>query len=142
MGKLIFILFQAALINNFVLIRFLGVSTLIGFAGPLEAAVGMGLAVTVVMVLASISTWLVNTLILVPLGASFLQMLFFMILIVILVQVLAMYIENKRPSLQKQIGIYVPLMVTNCLVLGGVVLNIQNQLNINGVLMKKDVQLN
>jgi electron transport complex protein RnfA len=129
MAKLIFILFQAALINNFVLVRFLGVCSFIGATGQLEVAVGMGLAVTLIMVLSTILTWLAYSLILVPLGATFLQLLFFMIIIVSLVQALALFIEKTNPKLQKVLGVYVPLFISNCAVLGVTILNVQNQLS-------------
>ena len=117
MGKLFFVLFQAAIINNFVLTRFLGATTAMAFAGTLTEAIHMGLSVTGVLVTASLLTWLVNALVLVPLGAHFLSLLFFMIIIVALLQI----VEVKHR------GAYGLLLLTNCVVLGGTVLNIQNQ---------------
>ncbi len=130
MAKLLFILFQAALINNFVLVRFLGVTSMLSHTFQLEAAVGMGFAVTLVMVLASLITGLINSLILMPLGASFLQLTFFMITIVVLVQVLALYLGQKSPKMHQQMGVYMPLLLTNCAILGVTVLNVQNQLTL------------
>ncbi len=130
MGKLIFILFQAALINNFILVRFLGVTSLIDNTFHMETAIGMGFAVSLVMVMASVITWFINSLILVPLGASFLQLVFFMMTIVILIQVLALYLGQKKTKWHQQLGGYVPLLVTNCAILGVTVLNVQSQLTL------------
>lgn len=130
MAKLLFILFQAALINNFILVRFLGVTSMLGQTFQMEVAIGMGFAVTLVMVLASLITWFINSLILIPLGVSFLQLVFFMITIVVLVQVLALYLGQKSPKLHQQMGVYMPLLLTNCAILGVTVLNVQNQLTL------------
>ena len=120
MAKLMFILFQAAFINNFVLARFLGVSSFIGVSGHLESAVGIGLTVTLVMFITSLVTWITYTLVLVPLGATFLQIIFFMLVIIVVIQSLKRYLPD----------VYLPLITANCAILGVTVLNVQNQLSL------------
>lgn len=130
MAKLIFVIFQAALINNFVLARFLGVTSFVGVSGQLEAAVGLGLTVTMVMFVASVMTWLIHTLILAPLGATYLALVIFMLVIVLVIQFFEMYINKANVSLKKLIGSYLPLVMANCAILGVTVLNVQNQLSL------------
>lgn len=130
MAKLFFVLFQAALINNFVLERFLGVSSLVGVSSPLESAVGMGLTVTMVMFIASVVTWLIHALILTPLGASYLQIVVFMLVIIGVVQRLEVYINKANPSWKKLLGVHLPLVTANGAILGVTVLTVQNQLSL------------
>lgn len=124
MEKLIYIIFSAALINNFVLIRFLGLCPFIGVSKKLDSATGMGLAVTFVMVVASLVTWLIQYIVLRPLNAEYLQTIFFILVIAALVQFLEMFINKTSPVLKKSLGIFLPLITTNCAVLGVAVLNI------------------
>ncbi len=124
MAHIFFILFSAALINNFVLSRFLGICPFVGVSGKQESSIGMGLAVTVVMVVASIVTWFIQKLILDPLNAGYLQTIFFILVIASLVQFLEAVINKTSPALKSMLGIYLPLITTNCAVLGVTVLNI------------------
>lgn len=124
MAKILFILFNAALINNFVLSRFLGICPFVGVSNKQESSMGMGLAVTFVMVVASIVTFGIQKLILDPLGAGYLQTIFFILVIAALVQFLEMVINKTSPLLKGMLGIYLPLITTNCAILGVTVLNI------------------
>jgi Na+-translocating ferredoxin:NAD+ oxidoreductase subunit A len=122
--RLVFILFSAALINNFVLSRFLGICPFVGVSNKQESSLGMGLAVTFVMVIASMLTWLINNLILVPMNALYLQTIFFILVIASLVQFLELVINKTSPLLKNMLGIFLPLITTNCAILGLTVLNI------------------
>jgi len=122
--KLFFILFSAAFINNFVLSRFLGICPFVGVSNKQESSMGMGLAVTFVMVVASIVTWFMQIYILKPLNAEYLQTIFFILVIAALVQFLEAVINKTSPLLKSMLGIYLPLITTNCAVLGVTVLNI------------------
>ncbi|MDD5456606.1 MAG: electron transport complex subunit RsxA [Candidatus Margulisbacteria bacterium] len=130
MGKLLFLLVQAALINNFVLARFLGICPFIGVSNNFQSAGGMGMAVTFVMLVASIATWFIQKLILVPLHAEYLQVIFFILVIAGLVQFIEMIINKKSPVLKRMLGIYLPLITTNCAVLGVAVINVMNNYNL------------
>lgn len=105
-------------INNFILTKFLGICPFIGVSKNIEPAVGMGFAVTFVMALASLFTWVIYHGILVPLGIEFLQIITFILLIAALVQFVEMIIQKMSPPLYKALGIYLPLITTNCAVLG------------------------
>jgi len=124
LAKLLFILFSAALINNFVLARFLGICPFVGVSNKQESSIGMGLAVTFVMVIASVVTWFIQKLILDPLDAGYLQTIFFILVIASLVQFLELVINKTSPLLKSMLGIYLPLITTNCAILGLTVLNI------------------
>lgn len=130
MAKVLFILFNAALINNFVLSRFLGICPFIGVSNKQESSMGMGMAVTFVMVVASIVTWIIQKFILDPLGAGYLQTIFFILVIAALVQFLEMVINKTSPLLKGMLGIYLPLITTNCAVLGVTVLNVSDGNNL------------
>ncbi len=105
-------------INNFILTQFLGLCPFIGVSRNVEPAVGMGMAVTFVMTIASLATWAVYRLILVPLDLMFLQTITFILVIAALVQFVEMVIQKVSPPLYKGLGIYLPLITTNCAVLG------------------------
>src|SRR6056297_2900890 len=105
-------------INNFILTQFLGLCPFIGVSKNVESAVGMGFAVTFVMALASITTWIIFNLILIPLNIEFLQTITFILVIATLVQLVEMVIQKTSPPLYKSLGIYLPLITTNCAVLG------------------------
>lgn len=124
MGKLLFILFNAALINNFVLSRFLGICPFVGVSKKAGASLGMGLAVMFVMLVASVVTWVIQYAILTPLNAAYLQTIFFILIIAALVQFIEMVINKTSPVLKRALGIYLPLITTNCAILGLAVLNI------------------
>ena len=116
----------AILINNFIFSQFLGCCPFLGCSSKVETATGMGLAVVFVMGLASAICYVVNQFILVPLGLAFLQTLAFILVIAALVQFVEMFLKKAVPSLYAALGIYLPLITTNCAVLGVVLLNVQN----------------
>ena len=116
----------AILINNFIFSQFLGCCPFLGCSSKVETASGMGLAVVFVMGLASAICYVVNQFILVPLGLAFLQTLAFILVIAALVQFVEMFLKKAVPSLYSALGIYLPLITTNCAVLGVVLLNVQN----------------
>ncbi len=116
----------AILINNFIFSQFLGCCPFLGCSNKVDTAVGMGLAVTFVMGLASAICWVIDQFVLVPLGLAFLQTLTFILVIAALVQFVEMFLKKMVPSLYSALGIYLPLITTNCAVLGVVLLNVQN----------------
>ena len=119
----------AILINNFIFSQFLGCCPFLGCSNKVETAAGMGLAVVFVMGLASAICWVVDTYILIPLGLQFLETLAFILVIAALVQFVEMFLKKTVPSLYSALGIYLPLITTNCAVLGVVLLNVQNNYN-------------
>ena len=119
------IILSAVLTNNFIFSQFLGCCPFLGCSNKVDTAVGMGLAVTFVMGLASAICWVVDQYILVPLGLAFLQTLAFILIIAALVQFVEMFLKKSIPSLYSALGIYLPLITTNCAVLGVVLLNTQ-----------------
>lgn len=116
-------------INNFILTQFLGLCPFIGVSKNVESAVGMGFAVTFVMALASITTWAIYNLVLIPLHIEFLQTITFILVIASLVQFVEMVIQKISPPLYKALGIYLPLITTNCAVLGIALINVRNEYN-------------
>lgn len=136
--NLLLILLSVVLVNNFVLSRFLGICPFLGVSKKVETATGMSLAVTFVMGLASVMTWLVNTFILIPLDIEYMQTIAFILVIAGLVQFVEMVIKKTSPTLYQALGVYLPLITTNCAVLGVAILNIQSNFNlietlVNGV---------
>ena len=113
------------LIENFVLVKFYGICPFLGVSKKTDTALGMGVAVTFVMVLASLLTWLVEHYILVPLNVEYLQTISFILLIAALVQFVEMVVAKLVPSLYSALGIYLPLITTNCAVLGVTLINVQ-----------------
>ena len=122
--ELFLIFIGAMLVNNFVLSQFLGICSFIGVSKKKDAAVGMGLAVTFVMVLASIISWLVYNLVLDKLNITYLKTIVFVLVIASLVQFVEMVVKKYSPSLYKALGIFLPLITTNCAVLGMTVTNV------------------
>lgn len=114
----IFIFIAAALTNNFVLTYFLGICPFIGVSRRISSAVGMGAATTFVMTLAATVTWLINRFILVKFGVPFLEYVSFIIVIASLVQIVEMFVRKTNPQLHRTLGIYLPLITTNCAILG------------------------
>lgn len=114
----------AILINNFIFSQFLGCCPFLGCSNKVDTAVGMGVAVTFVMGLASAICWVVNKYLLVNLGLEYMQTLTFILVIAVLVQFVEMFLKKSVPSLYTALGIYLPLITTNCAVLGVTVLNI------------------
>lgn len=126
----LFLLFlSAALVNNFVLSKFLGICPFLGVSKKIETAFGMGIAVIFVMTLASAVTYMVYTFILVPLEIEYMQTIAFILIIASLVQLVEMFIKKSSPTLYSALGIFLPLITTNCAVLGVAVLNIDNSYN-------------
>ncbi len=126
LGSLVAISLGAILTNNFIFSQFLGCCPFLGCSDRTDTAAGMGLAVIFVMGLASAICWVVDHYILIPLGLAFLETLAFILVIAALVQFVEMFLKKMVPSLYKALGIYLPLITTNCAVLGVVLLNVQN----------------
>ncbi|WP_066894179.1 electron transport complex subunit RsxA [Clostridium nigeriense] len=127
--ELFMIFIAAMLVNNFVLSKFLGICSFLGVSKKKDAAIGMGLAVTFVMTLASIMSWLVYTQILVRFELEYLKTIANVLVIAALVQFVEMAMKKLSPALHKALGIYLPLITTNCAVLGMATLNIQEGYN-------------
>lgn len=136
--KLGLIIISAVFINNFILSQFLGICPFLGVSKKLDTAIGMSVAVTFVMGLASVICWMIQYFILVPLGIGYMQTIAFILVIAGLVQFVEMVIKKTSPTLYQALGIYLPLITTNCAVLGVAILNINKSYNlieslINGV---------
>ena len=127
--ELLAITLGAILANNFIFSQFLGICPFLGVSKKVDTAVGMGIAVTFVMGLASAITWLVNTFILIPFDLGYMQTVAFILVIAALVQFIEMSLQKSMPSLYTALGVYLPLITTNCAVLGVALLNIQNNYN-------------
>ena len=123
--KLLSISLGAILVNNFILVQFLGICPFMGVSKKMDTAAGMGFAVTFVMGLASAFTWLVNQ-VLVALDLEYMQTVAFILVIAALVQLVEMFLQKSVPALYDALGVYLPLITTNCAVLGVAVLNVQN----------------
>jgi len=121
------ILISTVLVNNFVLVKFLGLCPFMGVSRKLETATGMGLATTFVLTLSSICSYLVNEYLLIPLGVEFLQTIAFILVIAVVVQFTEMVMHKTSPMLYQVLGIFLPLITTNCAVLGVALLNTQQQ---------------
>ena len=126
--QLLAITLGAILANNFIFSQFLGICPFLGVSKKVDTAVGMGIAVTFVMGLASAITWLVN-LLLVKLGLAYMQTVAFILVIAALVQFIEMFLQKAMPTLYTALGVYLTLITTNCAVLGVALLNIQNNYN-------------
>ncbi len=122
--SLIVILLSSVLVNNYVLSRFLGICPFLGVSKKLDQAVGMGVSVTAVMLLASAVTWPIQYLLLDTLGLGYLQNIIFILVIASLVQMLELLLKRFSPALHKSLGVYLPLITTNCAVLGVTINNI------------------
>ena len=129
LASIVSISLAAILTNNFIFSQFLGCCPFLGCSSKVDTAVGMGLAVTFVMGLASAICYVVDTFILVPMGLGFLETLAFILIIASLVQFVEMFLKKSIPSLYSALGIYLPLITTNCAVLGVVLLNVQEGYN-------------
>jgi electron transport complex protein RnfA len=125
MVELILILISAIFVNNFVLARFLGICPFLGVSKKVETALGMGMAVTFVMTVAAVVTWFIQYFILIPFNIEYLQTIAFILVVASLVQLVEMVIQKVSPVLYQSLGIFLPLITTNCAVLGLAVLNIQ-----------------
>ena len=129
MKELILIFISTVLINNLVLSYFLGICPFLGVSGKIESALGMGMAVTFVMTLATSISWLIYHLALVPFGLIFLEYVAFILVIASLVQIVEMFIRKFSPALYQSLGIYLPLITTNCAILGAALFMITKNYN-------------
>ena len=133
--KLASIFFTMILVDNYVLAKFLGICPFLGVSKKLDSAVGMSLAVTFVMVMATAVTWPIQTFLLTPANADgtlkwdmgYLQTIVFILIIAILVQLLENFLKKFIPALYKALGVYLPLITTNCTILGVTILNLDNE---------------
>ncbi|MDF2179322.1 electron transport complex subunit RsxA [Aliiglaciecola sp. CAU 1673] len=129
MTDYILLLIGTVLVNNFVLVNFLGLCPFMGVSSKLETAIGMSLATTFVLTLASLSSYLVEVYILQPLDIGYLRTLSFILVIAVVVQFTEMVVHKTSPTLYRLLGIFLPLITTNCAVLGVALLNIREQHN-------------
>ncbi|MDR1669507.1 MAG: electron transport complex subunit RsxA [Oscillospiraceae bacterium] len=113
----------AILIENFVLVRFLGICPFLGVSKKMDTAMGMGMAVIFVMTAASAATWAVDAYLLKPFGIEYMETVAFILVIAALVQIVEMFLQKAVPALYKALGIYLPLITTNCAVLGVAIIN-------------------
>jgi electron transport complex protein RnfA len=125
MSEMFIIIVGAVFVNNIVLAQFLGICPFLGVSKKLSSAIGMGGAVTFVMTFASIITWIIQRFILTPLKIEYLQTIAFILVIASLVQFVEMVVKKMSPDLYKALGVFLPLITTNCAVLGVAILNIQ-----------------
>ena len=119
----------AILTNNFIFSQFLGICPFLGVSKKIDTAVGMGIAVTFVMGIASAATWVINEFLLLPLELQYMQTVAFILVIAGLVQFVEMFLKKNIPTLYTALGVYLPLITTNCAVLGVALLNVQNDYN-------------
>lgn len=125
MHEYLMLLLGTALVNNVVLIKFLGLCPFMGVSKKLESALGMGLATTFVLTLTAVASWIIERFLLAPFGIGFLRILSFILVIAAVVQFTEMVIRKTSPVLYQVLGIFLPLITTNCAVLGVALLNIQ-----------------
>ncbi len=125
LGSLFGILLSAILTENFILVKFYGICPFMGVSQKTDTALGMGMAVTFVMAIASAACWAVNTLVLVPLALEYMQTVVFILVIASIVQVVEMFLKKSVPALYEALGVYLPLITTNCAVLGVALVNVQ-----------------
>lgn len=127
MSEYILLVLGTALVNNVVLVKFLGLCPFMGVSNKLDTALGMGMATTFVLTLAAALSWLLEHWVLVPLQISFLRILGFILVIAAVVQFTELVIRKTSPVLYQLLGIFLPLITTNCAVLGVALLNVQEQ---------------
>ena len=124
------ILVGSLLVNNFVMNKFLGICPFLGVSKKFDTALGMGMAVTFVMTLGSFASWLVNTFLLVPLKLQYMQTIAYILVVAVLVQIVEMALKKLLPVLYQALGVYLPLITTNCVVLGVTLDNANAQLDL------------
>ena len=124
------IIIGAIFVNNVVLAQFLGICPFLGVSSKVETSLGMGAAVTFVMALSAVVTWLIQTYILVPLGIEYMQTIVFILVIAALVQMVEIVLKKVSPSLYQALGIFLPLITTNCAVLGVAIAMIQKEFSL------------
>jgi len=130
LGSLIAILISSVLIENYIFSRFLGICPFLGLSEKPSTAFGMGCAVTFVMTLSSVITWVIYHFVLIPTGLEYLKTIAFILIIASLVQLIEMFLKKSVPALYSALGIYLPLITTNCAILGAALLCIQNNYNL------------
>ena len=136
------IIIGAIFVNNVVLAQFLGICPFLGVSSKVETSMGMGAAVTFVMALSAVVTWLIQTYILVPLGIEYMQTIVFILVIAALVQMVEIVLKKVSPSLYQALGIFLPLITTNCAVLGVAILMIQKEFSLlQGVVYNVSIAL-
>ncbi len=123
--QILLLMLTAVLVENYIFSQFLGICPFLGVSEKPDTALGMGFAVMFVMTLSSAATWLIYHLVLVPLGLAYLETIAFILIIASLVQIIEMFLRKFIPALYGALGIYLPLITTNCAVLGSALLNIQ-----------------
>jgi Na+-translocating ferredoxin:NAD+ oxidoreductase subunit A len=129
MTEYLLLLIGTVLVNNFVLVNFLGLCPFMGVSNKLETAIGMSMATTFVLTLASLSSYLIEHYILIPLDIGYLRTLSFILVIAVVVQFTEMVVHKTSPTLYRLLGIFLPLITTNCAVLGVALLNVREQHN-------------
>lgn len=127
--KLASILFSMMLVNNYVLVKFLGICPFLGVSKKLDSSVGMSVAVTFVMVMATSVTWPIYTYLLLPNGLEYLSTIAFILVIAALVQLVEIILKKFVPALHRALGVYLPLITTNCAILGVTLLNVESGYN-------------
>ena len=130
MEQIVTILIGSIFVNNFAMSRFLGICPFLGVSKKLDSAFGMGMAVTFVMTMASFATWLVNEYLLVPFQLAYMQTIAYILVVAVLVQIVEMALKKMMPSLYQALGVYLPLITTNCAVLGVTQLNVTEGYNL------------
>ena len=125
MQAILGILISAILTQNFILVKFMGICPFMGVSKKIDTALGMGMAVTFVMAIASAACWAVDYFVLQPMSLAYMQTLTFILVIATIVQVVEMFLKKFVPALYKALGVYLPLITTNCAVLGVVLVNVQ-----------------
>ncbi len=136
------IIIGSIFVNNIVLSQFLGICPFLGVSSKVETSMGMGAAVTFVMALSAIVTWLIQTYVLVPLGIEYMQTIVFILVIAALVQMVEIVLKKVSPSLYQALGIFLPLITTNCAVLGVAILMIQKEFSLlQGVVYNVSIAL-
>ncbi|WP_413282675.1 electron transport complex subunit RsxA [Vibrio sp. MA40-2] len=135
MSEGILILLSAAFVNNVVLAKFLGLCPFMGVSGKITSALGMGIATTFVLTLAAVSTWLLEHFILLPLHLEFMRIIAFILLIASVVQLTELYVKKHDPTLYQSLGVFLPLITTNCAVLGVALLSVQEKLSFINTIM-------
>ena len=129
LASIVSISLGAILVNNFIFSQFLGLCPFLGVSNKMSTATGMSVAVIFVMTMASAICWVINTYLLIPLGLKFMQTVAYILVIAVLVQFVEMFLKKSIPALYSAMGIFLPLITTNCAVLGVVLLNTQNNYN-------------
>lgn len=129
LASIVSISLGAILVNNFIFSQFLGLCPFLGVSNKMSTATGMSVAVIFVMTMASAICWVINTYLLIPLGLGFMQTVAYILVIAVLVQFVEMFLKKMIPALYSAMGIFLPLITTNCAVLGVVLLNTQNGYN-------------